>query len=178
MSATLYLAEIIRLFVGLLLASAAFGKLRTLSGFRHNLVDSFGLQPRASAILAPAIVLAEALLGGLILAGGATTRPGMLAALAMFAVMTALVGYRYVMEGSVKCSCFGESERPVSAYDLLRNGLIIAGIAACLVFAGEPAGFGNKATVLAAAMALILNIAAISFHDIARALLPSLKRSA
>lgn len=173
MSAPAYLAEIIRYFTAFLLACAALGKLRTLAAFSHNLAESFGVPRRAAAVVAPAVVALEALLAALILAGGAVGRLGMGAALVLFVALTALVGYRYVVEGSVKCSCFGESERPVSGYDLLRNGLVIASIGVCLAFSGG-AAFGRKDSVLAAALALIATIGAIGFHDLARAL----KRSA
>ncbi|HEX8611874.1 MAG TPA: MauE/DoxX family redox-associated membrane protein [Telluria sp.] len=173
MSAAAYLTEIIRFFTAFLLACAAIGKLRTLAAFAHNLVESFGVQRRAAAVLAPAVVALEAVLAGLILAGGAIGRAGMAAALVLFVALTALVGYRYVVEGSVKCSCFGESERPVSSYDLLRNGLVIAAIGTCLAFSGG-AAFGKKESVLAAALALVATIGATGFHDLARAL----KRSA
>lgn len=173
MSAPAYLAEIIRYATAFLLACAALGKLRTLPAFSHNLAESFGVPRQAAAILAPAVIALEALLAALILAGGDIGRLGMSAALVLFVALTALVGYRYVVEGSVKCSCFGESERPVSGYDLLRNGLVIASIGACLAFSGG-AAFGKKECVLAAALALIATIGAIGFHDLARAL----KRSA
>ncbi|WP_166887455.1 MauE/DoxX family redox-associated membrane protein [Massilia sp. CCM 8734] len=173
MSAAAYLAEIIRFCTAFLLVCAAIGKLRTLSAFTHNLVESFGVKRQAAALLAPAVIAAEALLAGLILAGGGIGRIGMAAALVLFVVLTALVGYRYVVEGSVKCSCFGESERPVSGYDLLRNGLVIAAIGACLALPGG-AAFGKKESVLAAALATIATIGAIGFHDLARAF----KRSA
>lgn len=173
MSAAAYLAEIIRFFTALLLACAALGKLRTLAAFTHNLVDSFGVNRRAAAILAPAVIALESLLAASILAGGGWARAGMAGALVLFVALTAIVGYRYVVEGSVRCSCFGESERPVSGYDLLRNGLVIASIGACLAFSGG-AAFGKKETVLAAALALVATIGAIGFHDLARAL----KRSA
>lgn len=169
MSAAAYLAEIVRYFTAFLLACAAIGKLRTLAGFAHNLVESFGLPRQVARAVAPMVVALEALLAAAILAGGAAGRLGMAAALVLFVALTALVGYRYVVEGSVKCSCFGESERPVSGYDLLRNVLVIAAIGACLAFSGD-AAFGRKESVLAAALALIATIGAIGFHDLARAL--------
>jgi hypothetical protein len=173
MSAAAYLAEIVRYFTAFLLACAASGKLRTLAAFARNLVESFGLPPQAAALVAPSVVALEAVLAAAILAGGAPGRIGMGAALLLFVALTALVGYRYLLEGSVKCSCFGESERPVSGYDLLRNGLVIGAIGASLAFA-DGAAFGRKESVLAAALALIATIGAIGFHDLARAL----KRSA
>ncbi|CUI09576.1 MauE/DoxX family redox-associated membrane protein [Massilia antarctica] len=173
MSAAPYLAEIIRFFTAFLLACAALGKLRTLASFANNLAGSFGVPRQAATILAPALAALEALLAVLNLAGGGIGRAGMAGALVLFVLVTALVGYRYVVEGSIKCSCFGESERPVSGYDLLRNGLIIATIGAGLAVSGG-AVFGKKESVLAAALALIGTIGAIGFHDLARAL----KRSA
>lgn len=177
MSAAAYLAEIIRFFTAFLLACAALGKWRTLAVFAHNLAESFGVQRQAARILAPAVVAAESLLALLILAGGTPGRAGMAGALLLFVALTALVGYRYVLEGSVKCSCFGESERPVSGYDLLRNGLVIAAIGTSLACSGG-AAFGNKESLLAAALALIATIGAIGFHDLARALGRALTRSA
>ncbi len=158
-------AETLRLFTAFLLLAAVAGKLRTFTAFRDNLVSSFGMSPAASRLTAPAVAAAEGLTAVIVL--GLAPRPGMWAALLMFALFTALLAYRFIKDDVVRCSCFGEAERSLSGLDLLRNLLVLAAIAAYLAL---PATTGADAaahmTLLGAGLASILMVAAIGFHDI------------
>jgi hypothetical protein len=93
-----------------------------------------------------------------------------------------VVGYQFVSRDVVRCSCFGEAERPVSGYDLLRNLLLIAAIVGvlaggghggepaaggALAAAGEEAGASLAARLMCAGLGLVLAVAAIHFHDLA-----------
>jgi len=160
-------AEILRWFIGFILLAACMGKLRAFAGFRDNLATSFGVAPRHGALLAPAIVGIELLLAALVL--GPFAWLGMAAALPLFAAFTALLAWRMVRDGALRCACFGEAERNLSGYDLARNVLIVAAIAMYLAL---PAGAGLPftASVLAAALASILAVLAIDFHDLAHLL--------
>lgn len=160
-------AETLRLFTGFLLLAAVAGKLRTFSAFRHNLVSSFGVPAAASRMLAPAVVAAEALAAAMAL--GLSPRPGMWAALLLFAVFTTLLAYRFVKDGLVKCSCFGEAERTLSGFDVLRNVLVLAAIAGWLALPLpllSGAGATAHLSLLGAGLASILVVVAIGFHDI------------
>ncbi len=174
MAAPAFIAEVFRYFLAFLLFFAALGKYRTFARFQANLVDSLGLGRGLSAWLAPALVGLEFGLSLLIVAGIALSYQGMLAALLLFAGFTAFIGYKYVKEGIVKCGCFGASERSVSGFDLLRNLLVILCAAFYLAFAGA-AALAWPALLTAAALALILTVFAIEFHDLAMLLVHSAK---
>lgn len=158
-------AETLRLFTGFLLLAAVAGKLRSFAAFRDNLVSSFGMAPAASRLAAPAVVAAEAIAAAMAL--GLSPRPGMWAALLLFAVFTALLAYRFFKDGIVKCSCFGEAERNLSGLDLLRNVLVLMAISGwtALQSSAEAAAAAHL-SLLGAGLASILVVVAIGFHDI------------
>lgn len=159
----IFVAEILRYFIGFVLLAAVVGKLRTFAVFRDNLVSSFGMPPAASALAAPALVAAELLVAAMVM--GQLGRPGMLAALLLFGAFTAIVTYRFLQEGVVRCSCFGEAERNISALDLVRNGLVVSSIVAYLALAavGQPSW---HVSLLAAGLASVLAVLAVHFHDV------------
>ena len=168
----LYAAEVIRYGIGFLLFFAALGKLKTLDQFKHNLTESFGLSRKLRQALAPTIIFSELLISFLVFINNPITYLAMGAALLMFLLFTGVVAYQYVKEGIVKCSCFGEAERSVSPFDLLRNGLLIAAIAYYLLRA-DSSTLALPLHVLAAALGLIVSIIAIEFHAIATLLFRS-----
>lgn len=171
MSAGACLAEIVRWFGALLLLSAAWGKWRTLAEFRHNLGASFGFAPGTATVLAPLVVVTELLLGALIAFDHGLALTAMAAAWLLLAALTLLVGYKFLRQDVVRCSCFGEQGRPVSVYDLLRNLLVLAAL-------GFAVGHGTTTplpptgltAVTAFLLGLILNMLALRFHDIATVL--------
>jgi hypothetical protein len=163
MTTTLFVAEVLRYFIGFLMLAAATGKLRTFADFRANLAASFGMSAALSSMLAPAIVVAECAVSVLVLS--AFSRSGMLASLLMLCAFTAVISYKFFTQAVVKCSCFGEAGRSVSGFDLLRNLLVILSIAVYLLIAAG-AGLPLQMAVLAAALASILCVMAIEFHDI------------
>jgi|APHig2749369809_1036254.scaffolds.fasta_scaffold05286_3 hypothetical protein len=160
-------ADILRWFIGFVLLAACIGKLRTFTRFRDNLATSFGVAPRQGALLAPAIVGVELLLAALVL--GPFARFGMAAALPLFAAFTILLAWRMKRDGALRCGCFGEAERNLSGYDLVRNLLIVTAIA---LFLTLPAGAGvpPASSALAAGLGAILAVLAIDFHDVAHLL--------
>lgn len=150
--------------IALLLLTAGVGKLRGYADFRGNLSTSFGLPPAAAALAAPVLVAVELLLAGWLLTGG--TDAPMLLALMLLGLLTAVLAYRYFTLSVVRCSCFGEAARPVSHYDLLRNALVLAINGAYFALAPE-AALPVATSVLAAGLASIVCVTAISLHDIA-----------
>nr|WP_314634137.1 MauE/DoxX family redox-associated membrane protein [uncultured Janthinobacterium sp.] len=161
---TLLLADMARYVIAWLLLAAAVGKLRSYSEFRGNLATSFGLPPAISTFAAPALVAAELLLAGWLLAGGAQLP--MLLSLLLLGTLTAVLVYRYFTHSMVRCSCFGEAARPVSHYDLLRN-LLVVGINGAYCALAQETALPAATAVLAAGLASIVCVAAISLHDIA-----------
>ena len=163
MTPAAFCATILRCFIGFLLLAAVAGKLRHFADFRHNLADSLGLGAARARLLAPAVVVGELLVAVMVL--GPAQGAGMLAALLMLAAFTAFVGYKFFSQGSVRCSCFGETGRPVTAYDLQRNLLVILANASYFAL-GAAVAPPLPLLALAAALAAILCVAAIGFHDI------------
>jgi len=164
MSAALFAADTVRYTAAMLLGVAALGKGLSLASFRANLHESFRLPLRTAMWLAPAIVTVEATLALSIFAGPGSARPAITAALLMFCLSTAVLAYRFLQEGLIRCACFGEPERAVSALDLIRNLLILSSMAAWLFLA--PVGDASRLQPLAAGMAAFCTIALIGLHDI------------
>ncbi|MES2323851.1 MAG: MauE/DoxX family redox-associated membrane protein [Pseudomonadota bacterium] len=160
----LFVGEILRFFVGFLLLAAAAGKLRAAAGFRLNLETSFGMPAARARMVAPMLIGAEVLVAAMVL--GPWNQAGMLAALLMFAAFTLVVTHRFFTQPTVRCSCFGETGRPLSGYDLLRNLLVIGAIAAFLAVAPGAAASWSL-MFLAAGLASFMAVAAIEFHGIA-----------
>ena len=158
------LADTARCCIALLLLAASVGKLRSYGGFRGNLATSFGVPPAAARVAAPALVTAELLLAGWLLAGG--THIPMLLSLLLLTTLSAVLAWRYFTHSVVRCSCFGEAARPVSQYDLLRNLLAVGVNGSYFAFA-QQAAVPVATTALAAGLAAIVCVAIISLHDIA-----------
>lgn len=160
----LFIAEILRFFIGFLLLAAAAGKLRTSAGFRMNLETSFGLPKTQAGLVAPLLIASEVLVAGMVL--GPWSGAGMLAALLMFGAFTIVVAIKFFTQPSVRCSCFGEAGRPLSGFDLARNLFVIGAIAVFLAIA--PDGTASWSLMfLAAGLASFAAVAAIEFHGIA-----------
>ena len=167
MTTTFFIAEILRYFIGFFLLAAALGKLGVAMHFQRNLVQSFGMSTKMSRVLAPAVIGAEFIVAAMVLV--AAERVGMLISLLMFCAFSALLSYKFFTESVVKCSCFGEAERAVSLFDLVRNLLVIAAIAIWLLLPSGPA-LPVQVAILAAALASVLCVLAIEFHGIAAVL--------
>lgn len=163
----MFVAEILRYFVGLLLLAAAVAKLRGFDGFRENLTTSFDIGDAQSRLVAPAVVSAELAVAALVLGGAA--RPGLWAALLMFCGFTALLGYKLHTHGAIRCACFGGAERSLSGWDLLRNVLVIAATGAALALARD-VGMAPHAAILAVALATIACVLAMHFHELVQLL--------
>ncbi|MGK5003661.1 MauE/DoxX family redox-associated membrane protein [Janthinobacterium sp. LB2P70] len=164
LTALAFLSDIARYVIALLLLAASVGKLRSYGDFRGNLATSFGVAPAAATVAAPALVTAELLLAGWLLAGG--TQLPMLLSLLLLSTLTAVLAWRYFTHSVVRCSCFGEAARPVSQYDLLRNVLAV-GINGAYFALAQEAALPAATSVLAAGLAAIVCVAVISLHDIA-----------
>jgi len=163
MSAQVFVADVIRHFVAWWWLAAVLGKLRSWPGFRTELGTSFGIAPGTAAIVAPLLVLAELLAAALVI--GPASRAGMLLSLVLMCTFSAVLGYQFLTRGIVRCSCFGESVRPLSGYDVLRN-LLVAGTMLCWLALAPVGRLPLGETLVAAGIGAWLCVAAVHFHDL------------
>lgn len=166
MSESIYLNEIIRLSIGMLLVMAAFTKTKDLSQFKDTLVTSFHLSESISRIFAPILVMAEWGTGIILLSNAGFVDWAMKAALVMFLMFTSVVSYMLYRDGVVKCNCFGEQQRPVSVFDMVRNTVCILAIVFYLTTAKSTVPLPLESTLLLFGVALSLTFIVVSFHEV------------
>ncbi|WP_341503680.1 MauE/DoxX family redox-associated membrane protein [Gallaecimonas sp. GXIMD4217] len=159
------LAELTRLVVGLVFAFSALGKLTALRTFSLNLVESFRFPPHLARAAGALLILFEATLSVVLLAAPALGQPAMTLALASLGLFTLALAWRRLQAGQVRCSCFGDSDRPVSAYDFIRNLALILTMAGYLAQGAEPAALAASTQAALAGTALVLAVFTIYFHD-------------
>jgi hypothetical protein len=146
-----------RLLLAGVLALALAGKLRDLPAFRASLAQ-FGVRARRTAVVAPAVVAAEALTVGLLLVPGGALAGLVLAAglLGLFAVVLSRVA---CPDAPVRCRCFGGTSERVGPAHVWRN-VALASVAtggAAAVAAGKGGGLSDPAVVLlTVAVAVVL----------------------
>lgn len=152
-----YLSEGCRLYILVVLLASAAGKARAIGNFAETLEALVRLPSRWSRKAAAAITASEFLVALALAADGTAAQLGMAAALALFLAFTAVLLVALVQRRTVSCNCFGASDHPISAWDLVRNLLLIAACAAWLLM-------GPPATALApGTRLLLLGVAVIAF---------------
>ncbi|GEM_PF-847096 len=173
MSVAAYLAEGCRWYVLIALLAAAIGKTLYFRRFRDSLDEAFvRLKGNGNRLAAAAIVTGEWTAALSMLAGGALSRMGLMLALALFVVLTAVVAVVLAKGLSVRCNCFGPSQRRISGYDLLRNLLFIAAAssgvygASAAAASGVSGGFAWPAVAAIAAVAATLFLLSIGLREI------------
>ncbi len=177
MSAEVYLAECCRYYVLIALLAAAIGKTFGFRRFRDSLGDAFApLKGGGGFLAAGAIVIGEWTAGLSMLAGGLPSRAGLMLALCLFVFLTAVVAVVLANGLSVRCNCFGPSQRRISGHDLARNLLFIAAAgfglygASAHGIAGASGGFALPAVAAIAAVAAALFLLSIGLREIAHVL--------
>jgi hypothetical protein len=112
-------------------AMAVAGKVssRSFTRFRRSAVALWPGPGRPPAVLAPAVLVAEATVaGGLLwcLVGPADARPLFGAAVLLLAAFTAAQILALRRGRAVTCACFGRADTPVSRTGVVRNAALIA----------------------------------------------------
>jgi hypothetical protein len=125
MAMSFYLAELIRLTLGLTLLWAAWGKTSGYSVFVANLSDSFYFPQAIARFTAPLLILLEWALALVLIANLAPLILAMYITLMLFISFTAMIIFAHFRDQVVKCNCFGEQHRPVSQFDMIRNVILI-----------------------------------------------------
>jgi hypothetical protein len=110
--------------IGLAFAVSAIGKVTSLTSFQSTIAE-LGLLPRHLAgPAAIASVTAEALAAAGMAVGGVLVGASFSLASALLAAFSVVLAAALHQKANVSCNCFGPSERRISRYDLLRNGLL------------------------------------------------------
>lgn len=125
-------ALVLRHGLALVFLLAAAGKLRALSATRQAARD-LGVPSRIAPTVAVALPLVEATTAvGLLIPAGA--RWASVAALALVASFSLLVGVQLLRGRRPNCNCFGSGhESPIGPLTLVRNGLLAVAAAALLI---------------------------------------------
>jgi len=150
---------VVRLGLGLLLASAALHKLRDLRRFQATLADHRVLPARfveAIALVVPSLelVLAAMLVGAL--AVPALRVPGLIGAAGLLAVYAAVIATNLARgRRHVDCGCAGPAGRqPISGWLVGRNALlVVAAVLAALPLRARGLGVVDVCTVVTATAA-------------------------
>ncbi len=116
----------VRCLLALVLAAAAFGKVRQRSGFEQfGTVLRLGLGVPHAGVVAACWVAGEGLTA-LLLALPATVRPAAALAAAEFALLAVGAGVLAARRRGFSCPCFGNGDAPVGWPTVLRNAALTA----------------------------------------------------
>lgn len=163
---SVFIADSIRCAVAGLLVYAAATKLADVRAFRRNVTGFVKVSDASARYLAPVLIGVEAALGSALAFEGAWRTAWLSTALLIFLVFTGLLVRAHAGRDVVKCSCFGEGERPVSAHDVARNVLIATGLALCLVVDPATDARAPVACALAAVFGVLWIVVLSQFHRI------------
>ncbi|WP_375771509.1 redoxin domain-containing protein [Archangium gephyra] len=167
MTAT-YVSEACRLYILVVLFAAALGKARALGSFAGTLEALVHLPARWSRSAAAAIAALEFLVALALAAGGAAAHHGMAAALALFLAFTAVLLVALMQRQTVSCNCFGAGDHPLSAWDLVRNLLLIAACAAWFLLGPPEAALSPGAWLPLSGAAVMAFLLSTNLHRLAR----------
>jgi hypothetical protein len=134
--------------------SSALAKARDLDGFHGTLLAFRVASDRRARRLAP-LVLAAEVLAVLLAAVPATAYAGLALATGLLVAYTALLVAARSRGATAGCHCFGRRPQPLSWWDVGRNAVLLAAVAAGLASGG--AGLPPEPVpVVAAGLALVL----------------------
>lgn len=125
-----YCAELSSLYVAITLFAAVIGKLTAFAEFKTAITVLFPAFARRARIAGVAVIGAESLASGLLLAGPPWARSGTWVALFLILGFTLLLSRAITRGHVISCNCFGNRRQPLSRSDLLRNLFLI--FACCL----------------------------------------------
>lgn len=160
-----FTSEIIRWLIGFILFGAAWAKAFNYDDFKTNLVSSFDFTTRQSSISSFSLITFEATLS-ILLFINLFTYWVMLITLVFFVMITLFVMSFWIKDSSIKCNCFGKSERPVSVWDFFRNGLIIASVVLYMTTGSLSESIDLSGHLLLASTGLLISIFLLNFDDV------------
>lgn len=155
--ASIYVAELCRLYVLVVFLVSAASKAMTIVAFEETIGELVRLPGWLTRSIAYGVVGVE---GGAVLLLMSSTdgrHAGMIVALLLLIVFTLVIAIALFQQKEVSCNCFGSSKKEISIFDLVRNAFVIAACAFFLVY--PPLGF----TLPFTALVLLLGVALILF---------------
>lgn len=153
------------------LLTAGLSKVRYFEQFCHSVSELLALPGHRAKQLSGAVVLGELLLAVCFLfEWGAGHYVGWAAAALLFC-FTALLIIKFQQGQIVRCSCFGNSDRPVSGIDIGRNILLIASAVTVAVSGWQAVPWTNQEAWLALAISGWLTVVLVYLHEIVSLLL-------
>jgi hypothetical protein len=176
MAMSIYLAELIRLTLGLTLLWAAWGKTSGYSVFVANLSESFYFPHAIATFTAPLLILLEWALALVLIVKLEPLTLAMYITLTLFISFTAMIIFAHFRDQVVKCNCFGEQHRPVSQFDMIRNLILIL---SCVYYlqlmpaqlTATPLMITPSEHGLLLLSATVTSLIGVYFHDIVHTLL-------
>jgi hypothetical protein len=110
--------------IGLTFAISAIGKATATGSFREA-VAAFGVTPRRlNSAIVVATICAEGLIVVLVAVGSVFVVGGFGLALVLLAFFSAVLARALMRKVRTSCNCFGRSQRNVTWYDVVRNGVL------------------------------------------------------
>jgi len=170
-----YLPEACRLYIVVVLVASAVGKARAIGSFAETLEVLVHVPVRLSRATGAAISAAELLIALALVSGGTRAHHGMVAALALFLAFTAVLLVGLAQRRAVSCSCFGFRDHPLSAWDVVRNLLLITACATWLIGRRSASAVEPSAWLALLGIATIALVLSTNLHRIA-ALLRTTRR--
>ncbi len=164
------LSEACRLYIVVVLFAAAAGKARSLGRFAETLEVLVHLPARWSRKAAGAIAASEFLVALALVFGGAAAHLGMVAALGLFLAFTAVLLVALIQRRAVSCNCFGAGDHLISAWDLVRNLLLIAACATWLLLGPSATALSPGTWLLLLGTAVVAFLISTNLHKVAHLL--------
>lgn len=161
-------------------ALSSAGKATSRAAFEQAIRDLRLVSPRLTKPVALAVLAAESavvvliVLGGLV-PGTALLRAGFLLALGLLVLFTAVLISTLARRLAASCACFGATTKPVSGWDVIRNGGLLLCAGAGYWSAVEPSAFGPLPLAewgLVAVVAVIFVLIWVQLGEIAQVFKP------
>ncbi len=122
---TAFIVAFCQIVIAFLFVLSFVGKLRAVAAFQTAVTNFKILPPEWSKIAAWTFLFGELAVIVLITLGGNMLLIGFLAASALLVIFSVALGVTLIRRLKIQCNCFGQQERLISPYDLVRNGVFI-----------------------------------------------------
>ncbi|MBL1131248.1 MAG: hypothetical protein HND44_22685 [Chloroflexi bacterium] len=157
-----YLLTFTRLAAAFIFALSAANKWRDFPAFTQAIVNFQILPGRGVKPAAVLLATAELAVVAMMLLGGPFLLPGFLLALALLSLFTVALMSVLTRGLHTSCNCFSATARPITAFQVWRNGSFIGCIAAgCLLLPAAPMGMNLLElcllSIVAATFVLLVN---------------------
>ena len=166
------------LTTALAFALSSAGKATNLAAFQRaisdlRLVPQRLTRPIALGVLAAEIIVVTLIVLGGLVPGTALLRAGFLLALGLLVLFTAVLISTLARRLATSCACFGSTTKPVSGWDVVRNGgLLLCTGAGYWSAGGPPAALPLAEWGLVAVVAVIFMLIWVQLAEIAQLFKP------